>query len=277
MSRLLVTGASGYVGGAVARCALRAGHRVTGTYHRAPRDIPGVEWRRLDARDRAAAHALVGSGGFGAVVNASSSADLDDWACIADGAANVAVAAGACGVRLVHLSSDAVFSGKRAPYDESALPEPVNRYGAAKAAAETVVRAVDPTAVVARTSLVMGDGRSKHERFSLDLTRGRIAGALFADEIRSAVHPDDLAAALVELATGDFAGVIHLGGADALDRHALGCLVAAREGLDPADVPRGRGSDLGIPRAADTTLDSGLAGKVLAVRLRGAREFLAGR
>ncbi|HEY1178177.1 MAG TPA: sugar nucleotide-binding protein, partial [Phytomonospora sp.] len=162
----------------------------------------------------------------------------------------------------------------RAPYDESALPDPVNRYGAAKAAAETVVRAVDPAAVVARTSLVMGDGESKHERFSLDLTRGRIAGALFADEVRSAVHPEDLAEALVELAVGDFAGLIHLGGADALDRHALGRLIAARAGLDPAMVPAGRGADLGVPRAADTTLDSGLARKVLRTRLRGAREFL---
>lgn len=275
MSRLLVTGASGYVGGAVARCALRAGHRVTGTFHRAPGDVPGVAWVRLDVRDRAAVLALTASVDAEAVVNASSSADLDDWACIADGAANVAVAAAARGLRLVHLSSDAVFSGKRAPYDESALPEPVNRYGAAKAAAETVVRAVDPSAVTARTSLVMGDGESKHERFSLDLTRGTITGALFADEIRSAVHPDDLAEALVELATGDFAGVIHLGGADALDRHTLGRLIAEREGLDPATVPAGRGADLGVPRAADTTLDSGLAAKVLHARLRGAREFLS--
>lgn len=274
MSRLLVTGASGYVGGAVARCALRAGHRVTGTYHRAPGDVPGVDWVRLDVRDRAAVFALVASAEADAVVNASSSADLDDWACIADGAANVVVAAAAHGLRLVHLSSDAVFSGKRAPYDESALPEPVNRYGAAKAAAETVVRAVDPAAVIARTSLVLGDGESKHERFSLDLTRGNIAGALFADEIRSAVHPADLAEALVELATGDFAGVIHLGGADALDRHALGRLIAVREGLDPATVPAGRGADLGVPRAADTSMDSGLAAKVLRTRLRGAREFL---
>ncbi|MEV0648737.1 sugar nucleotide-binding protein [Phytomonospora sp. NPDC050363] len=274
MVHLLVTGASGYVGGAVARCALHAGHRVTGTYHRSPGDIPGVAWSRLDIRDRAAVAALVAGAGVEAVVHTAVSADLDDWASIADGAANVAVAAASNGLRLVHLSSDAVFSGRRAPYDESALPEPVNRYGAAKAAAETVVRAVDPSAVVARTSLVLGDGGSKHERFSLDLARGRAEGVLFADEVRSAVHPHDLAAALLELAVGDFAGVIHLGGADALDRHTIGCLIAVGEGLDPAEVPAGKGSEAGVPRAPDTTLNSGLAARTLHTRLRGAREFL---
>jgi dTDP-4-dehydrorhamnose reductase len=56
-----------------------------------------------------------------------------------DGAAHVAVAA--AGIRLVHVSSDAVFSGRDVDYGEEALPDPINRYGAARAAAETADRA----------------------------------------------------------------------------------------------------------------------------------------
>src|SRR5690606_40480620 len=62
----------------------------------------------------------------------------DDWAATAEGAAYVAVAAATAGVRLVHVSSDAVLAESPLPQDESALPNPLTRYGAAKAAAETV-------------------------------------------------------------------------------------------------------------------------------------------
>jgi dTDP-4-dehydrorhamnose reductase len=50
-----------------------------------------------------------------------------------------------------------VFSGARVHYDESCLPDPITPYGAAKAAAETGILAVHPEAVVARTSLILGD------------------------------------------------------------------------------------------------------------------------
>jgi dTDP-4-dehydrorhamnose reductase len=65
----------------------------------------------------------------------------------------------------VHVSSDAVFSGFDVHYDEDCLPDPITPYGAAKAAAETALRALDPSAVIARTSLIIGDGDSKHEEF----------------------------------------------------------------------------------------------------------------
>jgi dTDP-4-dehydrorhamnose reductase len=49
-----------------------------------------------------------------------------------------------------------VFSGARVHYAESCLPDPITPYGAAKAA-ETGILAVHPEAVVARTSLIIGD------------------------------------------------------------------------------------------------------------------------
>lgn len=54
------------------------------------------------------------------VVNASSG--NSDWAVTADGAVRVALVAVAQGCRLVHVSSDAVFSGAQVRYDESFLP-----------------------------------------------------------------------------------------------------------------------------------------------------------
>ncbi|MGX1913080.1 hypothetical protein ACWIID_30140 [Streptomyces phaeochromogenes] len=65
-------------------------------------------------------------------------------------------------------------------------------YGAAKAVAETGVPVVHPDAVVARTSLIIGDGQTEHERAVHDLATGTRASILFTDEHgqRGVLRPD---------------------------------------------------------------------------------------
>jgi dTDP-4-dehydrorhamnose reductase len=270
---LLVTGASGYLGGRVA--ARADGWTVVGTSLRDPAGPAGARWERLDVRDPAEVRALLERVRPDVVIHTATGRDRNDWAATADGAAHVAVAAAATGIRLVHVSTDTVFSGREVHYDESALPDPVNRYGAAKAAAETAVRAVAPDAAVVRTSLILGDGHGNHETFTHALATGRVKGALFTDEIRKPVHVDDLADALVELAGNGYAGVLNVTGPDVIDRYEMGLLVAKRDGLDPAALPTARIADSGLARPADVRLRTEKAQEILATRLRGVREFLA--
>jgi dTDP-4-dehydrorhamnose reductase len=208
-----------------------------------------------------------------AVINASSG--QGDWAVTADGAVRVAMAAAQHGCRLVHVSSDAVFSGSRIHYDETCLPDPVTPYGAAKAAAETAVRLLVPSAAVARTSLIVGDGGSVHERMVHALAADPREEVLFTDDIRCPVHVDDLASALRDLAmSSDRTGVFHLAGSDAVSRHELGALIARRDGLDATRLPAGLRTDSRMPGALDVRLDSSATQERLGTRLRGAREFL---
>jgi dTDP-4-dehydrorhamnose reductase len=267
--RLLVTGGNGSLGRRVVLRAAAAGWEATGTYLSAPAATATVH---LDIRDAAQVRRVVAQLRPDAIVHAAAGRDRSDWPATADGAAHVALAA--AGIRLVHVSSDAIFSGKLGEYDEDALPDPVYAYGAAKAAAETAVRAIDPAAAIVRTSLIMGDGRGAHELLTHDLIAGRVKGALFTDEIRKPVHVDDLADALLELAAGDYAGVLNVAGADAISRYELGVLVARRDGLDPAAIPAGSLAALGLSRPADLRLVTAKAEKLLGVRLRGAAEFV---
>lgn len=130
-----------------------------------------------------------------------------------------------------------------------------------------------PKAVVARTSLIIGHGRSVHERAVHDLAAGTRDGALFKDDIRCPVHVADLAAALLELATCDTSGIHHLAGADALSRHELGTLIARRDGLDASRLPEGLRAHSTLPGALDVRLDSRATQRNLRTTLRGAREF----
>jgi dTDP-4-dehydrorhamnose reductase len=270
--RLLVTGGNGALGRRVMVRAAAAGWDAVGTYVSAPAPAATV---RLDIRDPADVRRVIAAVRPDAIVHAAAGRDRGDWPATADGAANVAVAA--AGIRLVHVSSDAVFSGRLGEYDEDAVPDPVYAYGAAKAAAETAVRAVDPGAAIVRTSLILGDGRGAHEILTHDMIAGRVAGALFTDEVRKPVHVDDLADALLELAAGDYAGVLNVAGADAISRYDLGVLVARRDGLDPSAIPAASLAELGLSRPPDLRLVTVRAGELLATRLRGAGEFVRPR
>lgn len=252
--RLLITGGAGHLGRELMRLAE---HEVVATYNKTP--VGGGV--RLDVRRRVDVEAVIHQVRPDAIIHTAFR--QSDWVTTADGAAHIAIAAR--GARLIHVSSDAVFSGNDSPYDEEAVPDPVTAYGAAKASAETAVRAIDPTAVIARTSLILGGG--PHEARVPALVGGQ-QGALFTDNIRCPVHVTDLALALLELLESGHSGIAHLGGADAISRYELGRLVAARDGLDPARVPSGS-------NPSDIRLDSRRTQGLLKTRLRGAREFLA--
>ena len=246
--RLLIIGGSGFLGTELVRQAAAAGWETAATYLSRPGGMPEASWYPLDVRVPGQVDAVLAAVAPHAVVNVTSGGS--DWAVTADGAFRVVAAAARHGCRLVHLSSDAVFSGAHSPYDETCLPDPITPYGAAKAAAETAVRLLAPTAAVVRTSLIIGQGR---------------------------LHVEDLASAVLELAVSDEAGMFHVAGEDALSRHELGVLIARRDGLDASRLVSGRRSGSSVPGPLDVRLDCRATRQRLRTRLRGAREFLCGR
>ena len=174
-------------------------------------------------------------------------------------------------MRLVHVSSDLVFSGDAGrPLREDDLPAPVTEYGATKADAEAAVATADPGAVLVRTSLIYGGATlSDHERRALEDP----GMTFYADEIRCPVAAGDLAAALVELARrADVSGPLHVAGADAVSRLEFARRIAAAHGRDPAAI---RGGPRAPGRPGDLTLDCSRARALLNTRLRGVREVLA--
>jgi dTDP-4-dehydrorhamnose reductase len=269
---LLVAGGSGFLGQEVARQARLAGDRVVATFHSHARPIAGVDWRRLDIRRRDDVAAMVAEIRPAVIIDVAFR--QSDWATTADGGMHVAAAAAAVGARLVYVSSDAVFSGDAVRYDETCSPDPTTPYGAAKAAAETAIKGLDPTAIIARTSLIIGDGGSSHEKFVHALVSGGTTGALFTDDVRCPVHVADLASALLELARSSYSGVHHVAGADAVSRYELGVLIARRDGLDETALPTGRRADTDLPGPIDIRLDCARTQSRLTTRLRGARTFL---
>ncbi len=169
---------------------------------------------------------------------------------------------------MVHLSTDVVFGGRPEPYLEQALPDPVEGYGAAKAEAELVVARVCPTAVLVRTSLLLGDpgDPGQPERDVFGTLRDRSGFRFFTDEVRSPLFADDLAVAVVRLAgeLDGVAGALHVAGPEALTRYQLAERIARSTDLDPAALVPTSLAEAGLAgrRPGRVVLDSSRAGSL---------------
>jgi dTDP-4-dehydrorhamnose reductase len=215
---------------------------------------PGIESVRLDVRDEAAVRRAVA----GADVVVHTAYRQDDEAVTVDGTAVVARCAPG---RLVHLSTDVIFSGRLGrPLREEDAPDPVTEYGTFKSRAEELALTARPDGLAVRTSLMYrGDGSTRHEQLARDP-----AMSFYDDELRSPIQVGDLAAAILELAQLDVSGPLNVAGADGLSRLDFARLInpAARGGPRPPDRP------------GDCRLDSSRAQSLVRTRLRGAREVL---
>jgi dTDP-4-dehydrorhamnose reductase len=269
--RLLVTGASGFLGAHVVTAAKGQFETFAAFFSR-----PVACGVQVDIRDEAMVRRVMAEVRPDAVIHtAYDKADTGAHSAIILGSANVAAAAQAQGARLIHMSTDVVFGGTRGWYREYDGPDPVTDYGKAKAAAEQAVLLAAPEALLIRTSLIYGlAGDDPHSRFVLDGASAGLPVTLFVDEYRCPIFVGDLAQALLELVSLDVRGPLHVAGAERMSRYEFGTLIARYHGVSTQTLVATTPEGVGILRPKDCSLDSSRAQALLRTRLRGARETL---
>lgn len=279
---LLLTGASGLVGSALARAAARRGHKVIGIVGGFAGDLQGLSQRlAIDLADVAATQRVALDVFPDAIVNAA--AISSPVGCSREPsrsyALNVALPAMLAQVahhlsaRYVHFSSEQVFDGTRPPYAVDSEPHPINLYARQKLESERAVLEASPGfSSVVRLPLLLGNSptseRSVHERLLLDWAQGREA-RLYTDEYRQVALADNVAEMAVELCErNDLAGLFHWAGTDVVSRYDLALRIrehfkvpesaAPLHAITRADTP-----EISAERPADLRLDlSPLAGKL---------------
>lgn len=193
-------------------------------------------------------------------------------------AQHVSVAARACGIRLVHVSTDHLFAGDRPLLSENDRPDPLNAYARTKLRAEERVQAADPQALIVRTNF-FGWGHAHRQSFSDWIIGSLRAGrtiTMFDDVFFTPILADDLAVAVHELVAGGAAGVYHVVGEERISKYDFAHKVAAHFGLPRALIARGQigKSGLRVPRPRDMSLDNTKARARLGHGLGAVGDFL---
>lgn len=131
-----------------------------------------------------------------------------------DGAVNVAEAAKRASAKLVFLSSDYVFDGKKAtPYETGDARNPQSVYGRSKAEAEVRLLEVLPRCCIARTSWLFGMGGKCFPDTILKLAASRPTLDVVSDQRGCPTYTVDLASAIVELCRAGASGIVHVNNA----------------------------------------------------------------
>lgn len=266
-NRLLITGASGFLGWHLCRLA-QTSWRVDGTYHHHPVALPGVTLHPIDLTktrvvqdclQTLAPDAVIHTAALSQPNRCEQQPDLS-YAVNVEATRILAQFCGDRQIPFVFTSTDQVFNGEAAPYRESDPPQPINRYGRHKAEAEQIIQTVHPQAVICRLPLLYGPPTPTAECFLQGFMRTLESGQplqLFMDEFRTPVYVEDAAQGLL-LALAKGSGLLHLGGVERLNRYEFGLRMADCLGLDKTLIMPSRRADvpMAAARPADVCSDS---------------------
>jgi dTDP-4-dehydrorhamnose reductase len=257
---ILVTGGNGQLARAFGAAAGTRALRVVG---RPAFDFDRPETLRATL-DAARPALVVNAAAYTAVDKAESEPDAA-FRANRDGPAVLAAWCAEHGARLIHVSTDYVFDGRKgAPYVEEDATNPTGVYGASKLGGEAAVLASGAAALVLRTSWVYSAFAKNFVLTMLDAARRTDRLRVVADQHGCPTSADDLAAAILALADrwdGGARGVFHAAGSGATTWHGLALAVfarAARHGRTAPAVAPIATADWPTParRPADSRLDS---------------------
>jgi dTDP-4-dehydrorhamnose reductase len=239
--RILITGASGLLGLNLALEAAKD-HDVVGTVKDHPINTDAFTVLHTDLLAPGAVEEVLNESQPDWIIHCAALADVD--ACEIDPLQaqqlnselprKLATYVGRGGARLLHVSTDAVFDGRRGNYTERDTPNPLSVYARTKLAGERAVADTNPDAIIARVNLFgwsLSGTRSLAEFFFNNLVDGnRVFG--FTDVYFCPLLVNDLAQIFLKMLGGDLRGLYHVLSRECVSKYEFGAAIAQRFGFD---------------------------------------------
>jgi dTDP-4-dehydrorhamnose reductase len=261
LKTILVTGGNGLLGIKVLAEA-EGKYRLVSVDLQAGPLFPfsGMEYVRADITDAESFRAAVTAARPDCVIHAAAYTDVDRCelereACLrvnSTGTENVAMACRSPGIKLIYLSTDYIFDGKRGPYSEEDEPNPVSHYGLTKLEGEAAVIRLLDDYVIARTTVLYGyfpGIRPNFITWLVDKLRKRETVFIVDDQHGTPTLADDLAGMLLALFKKNKRGIYNTVGNECLSRHEFAVRTAGVFGLDATLIQKTTTDRLNQPAA----------------------------
>ena len=276
--KIMVTGASGFVGGHILKRAPEE-CEITAIYHTQKYPF-SANWIQVDLADFKKTATIIQEIKPEVIIHCAATADLEKAEAQPQLAyennvlitKNLTEISAAHNIRLIFISTDMIYDGKTGMYNEEDLPHPLNFYGRTKVEAEEYIQANSANYVIARSALIYGLTKTARKTFCETMIRNwqnEQPVNLFRDEFRSPILVENLADALLELAQLDYTGKINLGGPTRISRLEFGMVFAKLFAVSShLIISRSmQNIDFKAKRPADTSYDITLAKSILETKI----------
>ncbi|MFT8318186.1 MAG: dTDP-4-dehydrorhamnose reductase [Sporolactobacillus sp.] len=208
MTTLLVTGGTGLLGSSLVQAFRAKGYQVIAPSH-AQLDVGSID--QLKAYFSAHRPDIVLHAAAYTQVDRAEAEPTEAFRMNAFGTRNVAVAAEAVQAKLVFISTDYVFDGRKTePYHEFDPVSPGNVYGRSKLAGEQFVRQFHHRFFIVRTSWLFGPHWPNFVMKMLELAQQDQKIAVVCDQYGSPTYVKDLADPIDALIKSEKYGTYHI-------------------------------------------------------------------
>ncbi len=268
MKRLLITGATGFLGWNLCQVAQATG-QVYGTYHAHSVALPNIPFYFLNLSNYSDIKQLFAEIKPDAVCHLAARSQPNDCQTHPTeteqvnviGTRYIAQLCADLDISLVFTSTDLVFDGQNAPYHEQDAVNPVNRYGEQKVKAEQEIQRIYPKAVICRMPLMFGLPSPVSQSFMQGFLKSLQAGqelSLFSDEYRTPVSATAAAQGLLLALRHCQGEILHLGGKERISRYEFGVYLVKTFKISRSQLKACRQEDvkMAAPRPADVSLNS---------------------
>lgn len=137
-------------------------------------------------------------------------------------------------IKLIHISTDAVFDGKQGGYKEDDTPSPMNVYAQTKLEGEYAVSSANKEAIIARVNFYgwsLSGKRSLAEFFFNNLSQNiKVNG--FKDVFFCPLYTRQLGETLFKMAGKGLQGLYHVLSPETLSKYEFGVKLAQKFGFD---------------------------------------------
>lgn len=236
--RLLVIGGSGLLGFKIAELAALE-FETFATYNFRPIKLKDCNLHQLDKTNKSETLALLKRIKPGIVIDTAALHNVnycethndEAWRVNVEGTRNVADACKEVDAKMIFISTDYVFDGKKGFYSEEDVPKPLHYYAKTKLEGEKVVKEAGVNYAIARPSIIYGwspselaglrSSSGKSMNFVIwtinKLKKGEEVN-IVTDQYNSPTFADNLAEVLLVLSKSEKQGVYHTAGKTCLNR-----------------------------------------------------------
>lgn len=243
----------------------------------------GLARQDMDITDRESVQRVLMTLKPAVVVNAIAFTDVDGcesnrepaFRINGDGVRNLAESSFRIGAKLVHISSDYVFDGRKGkPYLEEDPVNPLSVYGKSKLAGEENAR-INPDHLIIRTQWLYGLHGKNFVETMLRLAKERKELSVVDDQIGSPTWTVDLALAVKALIDRDCRGTYHAVNSGSCSWHDFAAAIFAEEGIGIQLSPMTSAKlDRPAPRPLFSVLDCGKMAKDTGMHLENWQDAL---